>query len=306
MTLHLHSRRRRCRRDQGYVLLFVLGLLVVVATLVLGTSASLRIDAQLLARKKDDLQNRYLLEGAAHTAAVQLSVTRMVDALQLPPDAPLLRDADLWRVGGGPYSLTLDGRRVEISLLDAGGLPDANLLTEVEWSRLLLALGAPTPAAAQEWAFSIGRTRSQLIAMRGGPGFETVRELLELPFLPREIVEGGTERTPLGLADLVVIGPRSRTVDLDNTPLVLFNVLGQVPQEKLQLLSRLRAAGPIPQDQATAWVQGTGLTVAQPAGGASAVIARLALPSGVTRAAVIAGDNTGFRVVDWPASRASR
>jgi hypothetical protein len=300
------SERRRRPADEGYILLFVLGLLVVVATLVLGTSTSLRIDAQLLARKKDDLQDRYLLEGAAHVAAVQLGVTRMVEALQLPPDAPMLRDVELWRTGSGPYSLTLDGRTVEVSLQEAGGLPDANLLTEVEWSRLLLALGAPTPVIAQEWASVIARTRRQLIAMRGGAGFETLRELLEMPLLPREVVEGGTERTPIGLADLVIVGPRSRTVDLDHTPLILFNVLGQVSPEKLQALTRLRAAGPIPQAQAAAWLQGTNLTVGQPAGGTSAVIARMALPSGVTRVAVIAGDNTGFRVVDWPASRASR
>lgn len=292
--------------EEGYVLLFVLGLLVVVATLILGTSSSLRIDAQLLARKKDDLRDRYLLEGAANTTAVRLGITRMVDALQLPADAPLLRDVPLWRPDGSTYSLSLENRTIDVALQDASGLPDANLLTEAEWNRLLIALGAPTPALAQEWASSIARTRSQLIAMRGGPGFQTQRELLDLPILPRELIEGGTERTPRGLADLVVIGTRSRTVDLDNTPLLLLNALGQVTQEHLQALTRLRSSGPIPQAQRDAWLQGTGLTAKRPGDATSAVMAALTLSSGYTRTALIAGDNTGFRVVDWPASRISR
>lgn len=292
--------------EAGYVLLFVLGLLVVVATLILGTSSSLRIDAQLLARKKEDLRDRYLLEGAAKITAAQLGITRAVDALQLPTNAPLLRDVTLWRSNGGTYSLSLESRKIDVALQDASGLPDANLLTEAEWGRLLLALGAPTPALAQEWASSIFRTRSQLIAMRGGPGFQAQRELLELPLLPRELIEGGTERTPLGLADLVVIGTRSRSVDLDNTPLVLLNALGQVTPEHLQALARLRSSGPIPQAQRDIWLQGTGLTAKRPGEDTSAVIAALTLASGPTRTALIAGDNTGFRVVDWPASRISR
>ena len=292
--------------DEGYVLLFVLGLLVVVATLILGTSSSLRIDAQLLAQKKDDLRDRYLLEGAANITAARLGITRMVDALQLPAESPLLRGVPLWRPDGKTYNLTLENRTIDVALQDASGLPDANLLTEAEWSRLLTALGAPTPALAQEWASSITHTRSQLIAMRGGPGFQTQRELLDLPILSRELIYGGTERTPKGLANLVVIGTRSRTVDLDNTPLILLNAMGQITPEHIQTLTRLRSLGPIPQAQRDAWLQGTGLTAKRPGDATSAVIAAMTLSSGSTRTALIAGDNTGFRVVDWPASRVSR
>ncbi|MBX9936016.1 MAG: hypothetical protein K2Y10_05435, partial [Burkholderiaceae bacterium] len=54
-------RHRSGVRQHGYVLLFALGLLAVVSTLVLGVSASLRLDTQLLAREKDLLQENYAL-----------------------------------------------------------------------------------------------------------------------------------------------------------------------------------------------------------------------------------------------------
>ena len=294
--------QQRAPRPRGYVLLFVLGLLIVVSTLVLGTSSRLRLDARLLAHDKDALQDEYLLSGAAHLTAAQLDLTKAVDALQPAPGDDMLRGWQPWRADGSRYELPATPAPVQVTLEDVSGLPDANLLQPAEWERLFMALGAPSREAAQEWARAVVQMRGSLLSMRGGSGFNSLQELLGLPALPRSILDGGSERTPLGLRELVIVGSGSKALDLEKTPVILIQALGQVSDSHLQLLLRLRQESPIPAAARQAWVQGTGLTAIQPGAQPRAVRAVLHLGQGAaggrSRIAIITGDNTGFRVAD--------
>ncbi|TXH34455.1 MAG: hypothetical protein E6Q94_04630 [Burkholderiaceae bacterium] len=307
MTRSTPTHRPQSRRTRGYVLLFVLGLLIVVSTLVLGTSSSLRIDARLLAHEKDTLQEAYLLEGAARLTAAQLDVTRAMDELRLPVGDTLLRGWEPWRADGSTYNLQIADLGVRVTLDDVSGLPDANALLPAEWERLFMALGAPSRQAAQEWTQAVVQMRSHLLSIRGGSGFSSLQELLSLPILPRPIVEGGSERTPLGLRDLLIVGSGSKTVDLEKTPLILIQSMGQLTDNHVQLLLQLRQEGAIPAATRQAWAQGTGLTVIQPTAQPIAVRAALHLsPDGRgnrSRIAIITSDNTKFRVADMPPPR---
>jgi hypothetical protein len=297
-----------CGREQygqhGYVLLFVLGLLALVATVVLGVTVGLRLDAQLLGREKSALQEEYLLRGAARYTALQLGISAAVDALlRLDPNDDILRQWVLWRPSGASYDVTLDNASVSVELEDASGLPDANMLSQQEWERLFLFLGAPTPENARALATKLAALREQLGRVRGiSAGFSSLQELLQWQDIPAAMAYGGTEKTPLGLQHLVVVGTRTKQVNLDKTPLPIMQVLGNVTDEHLKKLATLRKSGPLQASQAQQWLEGTGLT-AQPPGTAPTVVrARLRLssapPGGLSLLAVLVSENGAFSVAD--------
>ena len=291
-------------RQQGYVLLFVLGLLAVVATVVLGASISLRLDTQLLAREKTRLQQQYALQGAAHEAVAQLGISRAVDALQLDPRDPLLRDWPLWRADGQEQRVTIGSILVSVQLRDVSGLPDANLLTESEWQRLLLAAGAASPERAQALASQLMALRQRLRAMRGANGgFNSLQELLQWPELPVAIAYGNSAKEQPGLDTLVQVGTGNKRFHIDSTPPLIFKALSpQLTQDQLQRLLNLRRAGPINAQQGQQWLQETGLNAYPPGTGTTAVQAllRVATPGTgqLEMLALIAGENTRLAVVD--------
>lgn len=287
-------------QEQGYVLLFALGLMALVATLVLSVTVTLRLDAQLLTREKSALQEEYLLHGAARYAAHQLGITSAVAVLNPPLSEASLRQWILWRPSGQTYEANLGTARVLVQLEDISGLPDANMLTLQQWERLFLLLGANSPESAKELASRVTELRQELARARGTAGFSSAQELLEWKEIPPGMIHGGTEKVPLGLQHLVVIGTRNKQVDLNATPLPLLQVLGNVTNAHLQQLATLRRSGPITTAQAQQWIQGTGLTAQAPDALPTSVRARLRLASaqGQTLVAVIASENGNFAVID--------
>ena len=302
------SGSRNTPRQRGYVLLFVLGLLAVVATLVLGASVNLRLDTQLLAREKARLQEHYALEGAAQYAALQLGVSHAVQALRLEPRNPALRDWPLWQADGSERQVDVAGTAVSVQLRDVTGLPDANILTEPQWQRLLLLAGVPREDEAKKLATSLVLLREQLRGMRGQAGFSSLQELLQWSALPPAVAYGDAAKGRPGLAELLVVGNGNQRVDLDRTPPLLLKALGSgVSDEHLKILATWRSEGPVTAQQAQQWLQGTGLTAHPPGASASAVLAQLRLAGAGAAAppllALIAGENGGFSVIDrWPAS----
>ena len=296
------NRMPRSGREHGYILLFALGLMALVATLVMSVTVTLRLDAQLLTREKTALQEEYILRGAARYAALQLGITSAVTALKPPLNEASLRQWTLWQPSGQTYEATLGAARVLIQLEDISGLPDANMLTLQQWERLFLLLGANSPEVAKGLATRVTELREQLVRARGTAGFSSVRELLEWKEIPSSMIQGGTEKVPLGLRHLVVVGTRNKQVDLHATPLPLLQILGNVTNEHLQQLATLRRVGPITAAQAQQWLQGTGLTAHAHGAPPTSFRARLRVasssPQGLTLVAVIASENGDFAVID--------
>lgn len=289
-----------CAVPHGYVLLFVLGLLAVVSTVVLAASAGLGIDTRLLAREKSLLQEHYALEGAASYTVAQLAIARAVDALKLDPRDEVLRDWALWRPEGGEQRVEVGGMAVSVQLQDVSGLPDANLLNEQEWQRLLLLAGVPKEAEAKALAAKLLSLREQLAASRGMAGFTSLQELLQWPDFPAAVAYGDNAKDLPGLASVMLVGNKSKRVNLNTTPLSVIQALGtSVSAEQIKRLTALRAAGPIAAQQAQQWLQGTGLAAFPPEAGVTAVLARLRIsPRGPSMVSVIAGENGKFAVVD--------
>lgn len=289
--------------QQGYVLLFVLGLLVLVATLVLSVTVGLRLDAQLLGREKSALQEEYLLRGAARYTAMQLDISAALDAQRADPRDPVLGRWVVWRPSGARYEVTLDKTAISVELEDVSGLPDANMLNQQEWERLFLFLGAPTQENARTLASKVLALRTQLRTIReSSPGFSSLQDLLQWQDLPLAMAYGGTPQAPVGLLHLLVVGTRSKQVDLDTTPLAWLPILGNVTEPHLHRLSALRKAGPVSAAQAQQWLAGTGLSVRPPGARAAVVRAQLRLDADAlgTRSlmAVMISENGSFHVVD--------
>lgn len=294
---HASARPRGSRpsRNNGYVLLFVLGLVAVVGTLVLSLTVGLRLDAQLLAREKSALQEEYLMRGAAQYAALELGITASVDSLKLDPKHPALRDWVLWRPAPVPYAVSLGTAEMNVLLEDISDFPDANSMTTPQWDRLLRLVGV-APEAAGRLAIRIVELRQNLVRVRGTAGFSSMDELL------------GWHEIPAAISEFVTIGTKSVAVDLNSTSVTTLQFLGEVSAEKLQQLAKMRSDGPIAPAQAQAWLQGTGLTATKRESASPKVVrAHVSLLSSAAGrwgwVATIASENGGYYVVDQTVDR---
>ena len=242
------TRRDRWQRspaDQGYILLFTLGVLAVISVLVLSMALTLRLDAQLVAKEKTRLQDEYALKGAVQYAVARLNLTALAQS-QLagkPPD-PITR-RKLWFPGEGPYAMQFAGAQMNVHLQDAGVLPDANLLTEQEWQRLFVELGVSNVEEAGAVAKAVVATKFRIARNMGSLGFSSVRELVNIQSLPLHVATGKGAQGRFGMPDLLVVGSELKQLDINRSPLVLFKVLGGFSDSQLSNLQLLRSRGPI-------------------------------------------------------------
>lgn len=225
---------------RGYVLIFVAGILMVVTAIALGISSSTRLDAQLTAREKNQLQTEYLLRGGLDYLLAQFAVTRAAEASGGTLDVKAKEELGLWRPDGGPYAVTLKGGTVLIALEDASLLPDANLLTEAEWGRLLTVLAGGSSKQAQPWLQAVLDARERASLQTAGRGFASLQELLVLPQLPATVRFGSAPGAEDGLVSLLTVGTYLKQLDLNRSPLLLFRALEGVTAEQVAKLGRAR------------------------------------------------------------------
>ncbi len=241
---------RRPHREEGYILLFTLGVLAVISVLVLSMSVTLRLDAQLVAREKTRLQDEYVLRGAVQYLVARLSVTaRAVKDAAARPIDPVER-RKLWWSDEGPYVFQFEGRTVTIQLEDAGVLPDVNLLTLPEWARLFQVLGVTDGQRAEKLASVVIATRGGIVKHAGSAGFNGLDELVGQSFLPRNLTLADSNAGQTGLEGLVAIGTGLKQLDINRSPIQLFKVLGDFSEEQLSKLKSERARGEISLDAA--------------------------------------------------------
>lgn len=231
-------------RGRGYVLIFIMGVLLVVSVLVLGFATTQRLDTQLAVREKENLQAEFLLRGGLQYLLAQLETARVVDQMGGAVDAKAKEELRLWRLGGGPFTVRLKAGTLRLVLEDAGRLPDANQLTEVEWVRLFRALGV-AEALATNWTRRVLDERNAAAARGGQAGFASLDELLAIAELPAEIRFGerrGREARP-GLRDLLVVGTQVKLLEVNHSPLLLFRVLLDAKTDDMERLANARRSG---------------------------------------------------------------
>jgi hypothetical protein len=291
-----------CAAQRGYMLLYSLGLLIVISSLVLTISISQRLDTQLLAEEKKQIQLHYLVKGAAEYTAGKLSIASAIAYQRISPDDPIMEKWEIWRPRPAPYQVNLDGKKVQILIKDLTGLPDVNLLNAQDWRRLfVLAFGADD-ARAQTMTKGVLEYKASLAKIRGDAGFVDMPELTRWTGFSQEMVVGGTQQIPIGVQDLVTVGTGLKDIHIDTTPLVMLEVLGNVTKDHIARLTELRRNGPVPPSLAQQWIQGTGLS-APPIMSPTAVSLQIALPDipgSKPFQAVLRSDSGTARVVESP------
>ena len=225
------------RKQSGYILLFVLGVLAVVAVLALGMSSTLRLDAQRTVQDKDRLQEEYALKGMAQYTVARLNVgLQMQRQAAARPLEPAERRA-LWLAEESPYTLEFAGFSATVQLEDAGIIPDANRLDEVEWQRFFTMLGEKDTKLIAAYAKAVLLTKQSIMVNQGGTGFTSLHELRHIPALPQHLVRG--------IHDYMLVGTLLKQVEINRTPLPMMRVLAGLDEGQVKALQSTRSRGAI-------------------------------------------------------------
>lgn len=214
------------KKRAGYILLYVLGILVFLSVVGLGIAHTLRINAQIVLNEKEGLQDDLALESALQYTLAQIVRAQLMEPELAAMDPSAAAKVPLWRPGG-PYHVVLPEGEVLV-WIEENSLPDINLLSKEELQRILHAMGEKEGEAAllAERMLQAGKALGKL---RGESGFADMREISALTFLPLSLRQGGgvdeSGRQQPGLAQWVTVGTGVKTVDLNHAPLPVIGAL---------------------------------------------------------------------------------
>ena len=257
------SPRVRCLRaapeERGYILLFTLGVLSVIAMLTLSVATAVRLEARSLADSKTKLQLEYALLGAVHHGLAQLG-----DSLsKVTKDSGQSRTDTSNKPNGPPklvFDLGLNGFELRGVSQDASLLPDGNLLSKDEWIRLAKVLGADE-AAAGVFAEAVLQEKKATELVTGKQGFRSIKEIVGSNTLSLPLMRGAFNSQGLSLTDLIVIGTQKKQLDINESALVMFKILANFSNPQLVRLDTLRSRGAVSDAETTQLLSGSGVQV---------------------------------------------
>ena len=235
-------------------MLFTLGVLSVIAMLTLSVATTVRLEARALGESKTKLQLEYALSGAVHRGVAQLSDSMpkaAQDRGQLRPDTSNKSSAFSELV----FDLDLNGFELRGITQDASLLPDGNLLSKDEWTRLAKVLGADE-VGASAFAEAVLRDKKATELVTGNLGFRSIREIVGSNTLPLPLIRGALNNQGLSLTDLIVIGTQQKQLDINKSALVMFKILANFSAPQLERLNTLRSRGVVSDAEATQLLSG--------------------------------------------------
>lgn len=167
----------------GYILIYVIGILVFLGLVGLGVAYTLRINAQLVLNEKEIMQNDRLLESAVQYTLAQLTKAKIAEPVVKAMEPSAAAKLGLWKKGGGLYRVQIQGQDIVILLEDAGDLPDINALTKEEIQRIFESFGASSVEAVALTEVLV-KAREKAGRDRGGNGFATLQQVLGIEAIP--------------------------------------------------------------------------------------------------------------------------
>lgn len=248
-------------KSAGYILIYVIGILVFLGVVGLGVAYTLRINAQLVLNEREILQNDLLLESAVQYTLAQLTKAKKAESVIKAMEPSVVAKLALWKKGG-QYLIQIQGQDIAILLEDAGDLPDINVLTKEEIQRIFESFGAvPAEAVALSNVLVMAREKAGRDSGRGG--FSNIRQVLGIEAIPAryrfgvraesesleyglmqpdvdrvggelegvqaQANEGRAGKAPVllqpGLDKLVMVGTGAKTVDPNRAPLPIIFAL---------------------------------------------------------------------------------
>jgi hypothetical protein len=252
-------------REQGYILLFTLGVLSVIALLALSVATSVRYEARALGDEKIKLQQQYALMGAVHRGLAQLSANVSKDTKDSGQSTP----DKLGKPNGNSalaFDLELNGFELHGASVDASLLPDGNLLSYEEWVRLAVVLGADDEGA-QSFAKAVLQDKRAIELLTGKSGFRSIKEIVGSNTLPLPLMRGAQNNQGLDLTDLIVIGTQKKHLDINESHLVMFKILANFSNAQLGNLNTLRSRGGVSNAEAAQLLNGSTVPLRREASG---------------------------------------
>ncbi|MHB9117869.1 MAG: hypothetical protein ACYC2R_06315 [Burkholderiales bacterium] len=295
-------------KQSGYILIYVIGILIFLGLTALGVAYVLRINAQQVVNEKEALQNEYILQSAVqYTFAQLIKGSSPLAAAEVRAMAPgdAARIA-MWKMGGGPYSVEIQGKEVEIAVEDAGDRPDLNALTNEELQRIFRALGAPEDEAVA-YVDAIAKAKILATRERDGTGFGSLDQVLNLDAIPERYRYGtkpaaDSEQIPQpGLAQLVTIGTGLRIVNLNKAPLQIIAALTGADAGQMEKFAAARKSQPLTLADAVAiFGEAARKSLQEGASTLYRIRVKLAQPGHTYEATAIAvPDGSGFKIQSY-------
>ncbi|WP_374354681.1 hypothetical protein [Chitinimonas sp.] len=238
---------RLARQQAGFILLYVLAVMVVLSGLALSVAYRERVGVQLVHNVVDTTHDEYTLRSAVALCRAQLALAAQLEPLLKVQDASA-KGVDVWQAGD-ERMVTIGESQVRIRLTAGAVSPDFNLFDEQELTRLFGAMGIDADKAKLH--------AKAVLAAKPADGFADREALRQISDLPSAVLLGagkegkeGKEGGGPSLVELVDVGSKSKRIDLDKTPLEVVAALGNLKPEQLIKLQRLRLAGPVNKEQA--------------------------------------------------------
>jgi hypothetical protein len=238
----MSRRPASARGSQGYILMFVLGVLILLGIIALAIAIQQRISTQLVINAKETTQHDLLLRSALQYTQAQLlkavAVKPLVDAKDNSADG-----IELWKPGQR-YNISIGGQPINILLESQPEPPDLNLMTEIEIERLFVALGTGGDEGK--------RYAKALLAIKPANGFLNISQALGVAEIPAplrfgfkvqpggEVVPGVPTRDIIGLRDLLSVGSKQKNIDANTSPLPVIAALTGASIDKLAELDSAR------------------------------------------------------------------
>ena len=116
--------------------MFVLGILIVLATLVTGASLATRQRLADTVATRNMLQTQLTVYGALQATMAKLSLDReLASSVATEPSVGrgLQRIPEAWLPAEQERYMTLDGRAFNVGIAQAAWFPDANALSVTDW-----------------------------------------------------------------------------------------------------------------------------------------------------------------------------
>lgn len=219
---------RNASIQRGFALIYVLVIVGVLAGLLLGEARERRIELRVAQALVEQQMARDRLQ-----AAGTLLVGRLQAQVALQRVGPDLTEL----VTEQAADLFIDGEAFVVSWEDADLRPDANVLIESEWQRLLTVYGF-SPEQSERFLQRLAAEKRL-----GGGRIDHLDNLLDDPLWPAAVSEG-SRGGPYGvippLAELLATdGNRKRLHARDSSP-VLFAILLAALPDQLASLANLR------------------------------------------------------------------
>lgn len=204
-------------KTKGYILIYVIGILVFLGVVGLGVAYTLRVNAQLVLNEKEIMQNDRLLESAAQYTLAQLIKAKKAEVAIKTMEPSEVAKLALWKKGG--YRVQIQGHEIAITIEDAGDLPDINVLTKEVIQRIFESFGA-SPAEAVTLSGVLIMAREKAGQSNEGRGFSTIRQVLDIEAIPARYrfgVKAEDESLGYGIAQSDIDRPGSKMPDLPHT-----------------------------------------------------------------------------------------